>query len=449
VRDYVLTALIFSLVPVCFARPWIGILTWYWIGLMNPHRLTWDFAYNMPFAMIVGGATLLGAIAARDRRPIPWDRELILTAVLLAYFAFTTFFAWAPTDAWQQLIKVSKIILMTFVTTMFIYGKVRIRYLMLVVVGSIGYYGFKGGLWSLMTGGKEQVLGPAGSFIEGNTFISLALNMVIPLLIVVGREEQNRWLRRFLYLTAGLSAIASFFTYSRGGWLGLAVVTFFILFQLKNTQRVLLVSVLAAVFLAAHSLLPERVFIRADTLENYQEDCSANQRLMAWTVNWNVATTYPVTGAGFDFESANDGRWLTFGDSKYQGCFRDATSSSAHSIYFQILGHHGFVAFFIFIMLILSVQLKLFRIRHEAKKRPDIKWIGSYATGLQVGLAGYLVSGAFLSSAYFDLPWLYYALTVILWRELASEASELPASANPTTLTQWRTTHGSRQTRTG
>jgi probable O-glycosylation ligase (exosortase A-associated) len=437
------------LVPVCFARPWIGILTWYWIGLMNPHRLTWSFAYDMPFAMIVGGATLLGAIAARDRRPIPWDRELILIAVLLAYFTFTTFFAWAPIDAWQELEKVSKIILMTFVATMFIYGKVRIRYLMLVVVGSIGYYGFKGGLWSILTGGKEQVLGPEGSFIEGNTFISLALNMVIPLMIAVAREEQNRWLRRLLYLTAALSAIASFFTYSRGGWLGLAVIGVFILLQLKNTQRVLLVSILAAVFLAAHSLLPERVFVRADTLENYEEDCSANQRLMSWTVHWNVAKAYPLTGGGFEFDAAKDGRWLTYGDPKYLPCFRDATSSSAHSIYFQILGHHGFVAFFIFMALLVSVQLKLFRIRRQAKKRPDTKWISSYATGLQIGLAGYLISGAFLSSAYFDLPWLYYALTVILSREFASHTSQLAASAKPPPLTQWRTTQGGSQTRTG
>ena len=115
---------------------------------MNPHRLTWDFAYNMPFAMLVGGATLLGTVAARDRQPIPWDREMILTAVLLAYFAFTTFLAWAPTDAWQRTdqgfedhsddIRGHDVHL----------RKERIRYLMLVVVGSIGYYGFKGGLWS-------------------------------------------------------------------------------------------------------------------------------------------------------------------------------------------------------------------------------------------------------------------------------------------------------------
>ena len=426
-RDYVLTAFIFGLVPFCLARPWVGILTWYWVGLMNPHRLTWDFAWAMPFAMYIGGATLVGAVFARDRRPIPWNRELILVVILLGYFTFTTFFAWVPDDAWPQLEKVAKIILMTFVATMFIYGKERIRYLLLVVVGSIGYYGFKGGIWSIVTGGGEQVQGPENTFIDGNTFIALALNMVIPLMVTLAQQEQRRWVRQLLYSTAALSAIASFFTYSRGGWLGLAVVLVFVLLRLKRTQRVLLASILVAVALAAHLILPERVFTRADQLENYAEDCSAKARLMSWIVHWNIAKTHPLTGGGFQLEDVKDGRWLTFGDEKYLHCYKYATSSAAHSIYFQMLGQHGFIAFFVYMWLLVSVQLTLTRLRRKGKKRPETVWIASYATGLQIGLLGYMVSGAFLSSAYFDLAWLYYALTAILARELATPVPQVAA----------------------
>jgi len=195
-RDYVLTAVVFALVPVCFARPWLGILAWYWIGLMNPHRLTWSFAYTMPFALMVGAATLLGALFAKDRRPVPWNRELVLIAVLLAYFTLTTFFSWAPQHAWPQLEKVAKIIFMTFVATMFIYGKDRIRGLLLVIVASIGFYGFKGGIWTILRGGSERVQGPENSFIDGNTFLGLALNMVIPLLVALARDESRRLSRR-------------------------------------------------------------------------------------------------------------------------------------------------------------------------------------------------------------------------------------------------------------
>src|SRR5262249_13544821 len=142
-RDYALTAIIFALLPVCLVRPWLGILAWYWIGLLNPHRLTWGFAYTMPFALLVAGATLVGAVVAKDRRSIPWSREMVLMATLLIYFTATTFYAWAPTFAWAQWDKVAKVIFMTYVTTMFIYGKKRIRTLAFVVVASIGFYGVK------------------------------------------------------------------------------------------------------------------------------------------------------------------------------------------------------------------------------------------------------------------------------------------------------------------
>src|SRR5207245_2850745 len=94
-----------------------------------------------------------------------------------------------------------------------------------------------------------------------------------------------------------------------------------LMFQLKGRQRVLLAAALVVIGLAAHSIFPDRVFTRANTLENYEADCSANQRLMSWTVHWNVAKTYPFTGAGLQFEEARNGRWLTFGDEKYNTCF--------------------------------------------------------------------------------------------------------------------------------
>src|SRR4029434_999875 len=346
------------------------------------------FAYTMPFAMLVGGATLLGAVVAKDRRPIPWNRELILMAILLAYFTVTTFFAWAPEHAWAQWLKVAKIIFMTFVATMFIYGKARIRALLLVVVASVGFYGVKGGIWSILKGGSEKVLGPANSFLDGNTFLGLALNMVVPVLVALARDEPRRWLRQLIYLTAALSVVASIFTYSRGAWLGLAVIIPLVLLQLKMKPGIVVGAGLMMSIVFASMLFPEKLFQRADTIANYDADQSANQRFMAWTVHWNVARDYPFVGGGFEFDTANDGRYLTYGDERYLSSFTAARkeSAAAHSIYFQILGQHGFVALFIYLWLLISVQLTLLRIRTIAKRTPDTAWIGTYATGLLIGL---------------------------------------------------------------
>lgn len=116
-RDLVLSLIIFGLLPLCVARPWIGILVWYWFGIMNPHRHTFRWAYDFQWGVLIGGATLLGVVFAKDRKPIPWNSSLVLMLLLMAYFTLTTFFAWAPSYAWPQWNKVAKIVLMTVVVT--------------------------------------------------------------------------------------------------------------------------------------------------------------------------------------------------------------------------------------------------------------------------------------------------------------------------------------------
>ncbi|HXH83831.1 MAG TPA: putative O-glycosylation ligase, exosortase A system-associated, partial [Candidatus Tectomicrobia bacterium] len=181
-RDLLLTTVVFALLPVCFMHPWIGILVWSWIGYMNPHKLTWGFAYGIPFAMLVALFTLPGVLAARDRKSIPWTPLTVALALLWAHFTFTTFFAWYPDAAWYQWQKVSKILLFVFLTLVFFQDRSRLRYLFLVIALSIGFYGLKGGIWALSSGGRNHVLGPEGTMLGSNNAVGLALNMALPFL---------------------------------------------------------------------------------------------------------------------------------------------------------------------------------------------------------------------------------------------------------------------------
>jgi probable O-glycosylation ligase (exosortase A-associated) len=428
-RDYVLTLLIVGLLPVCVWRPWIGVLVWYWFGLMNPHRHTWDFAYSLPFAAWIGGATLIGVVFAKDRKPLPWNTGLVLLAVLMAYYTLTTFFAWAPDPAWEQWRKVMKVVLMTFVATMFIYGKERIYALMLTMALSIGFYGVKGFFFVLRSGGAQHVQGPEGTFISGNTFLGLALTMILPVLVCLAREEERRWLRNLLYATAGMTGVSTIFTYSRGAFLGLAAIVPLIF--MRSKRKWLAAAMLVPALLVAPALLPESVFQRAELIENYETDRSANMRLQSWTVAWNVARDQPLTGAGFNFEYGNvRDRWLRYSSEEYAWALRRA--QAAHSIYFQVLGQHGFVALGLFLALLAGTLISLGRLRARAAANPELRWLSSYASGLQIGLVAYMVSGAFLSSAYFDLAYLYYALAAILWREMrTAEERERAAPTGP------------------
>ncbi len=418
IRDIVVAAVVFGSLPFCFAYPYVGVLVWSWLGFMNPHRLAWGFAHDMSFAQMVAVATLLGLVFTKDRRSIPPEREALLLAALWGLFALTTLFATYPDRAWEQLEKVSKILLMIFITIILFQDRVKLRYLLLVVALSIGFYGFKGGIFGLLTGGAYMMHGPEYSFIGDNNGFALGMNMTLPILFFLAREERRPWLRRLLYAIFSFSIVSVLLTYSRSGFLGLAVVLLALLSRAK--AKVLAVPAGAAAAAALVWFLPERWFDRMYTILEYQQDVTALGRLNAWYVGWQLALDSPLIGGGFWAFSPE--AWARYLPGTNQ-------NSNAHSIYFHVLGEHGFTGLLLFLGLIVSTLFSLRKIRRNARDIPDATWIVNYSRMVEASLFGYLVTGAFQNLTYFDLFWLLIGITIILKRLM----KELTSSSQPNT----------------
>lgn len=440
-RDLLLFGIIVGLIPCILWRPWLGVVAWFWIGLMVPQAHTWGFMRTFPLAMLIGGVTLAALVVNRDRRNLPMTREMIMMFVLAAYMTMTTYFAVYSSGAWAQWESVMKILLMTFVTPMLIFGPRRIVWVILVTVVSLGFYGFKGGLFTISTGGSYMVLGPPRSFISGNTYIGLAMVMVLPLILVTARFFNERWLdlgwplKQSWYKGIGLGFYAMFWltglaiiaTYSRGAWLGLLAVAPFVFLRMRRKWAIVAAAVLAlgVVGIAA----PDRMVERWQTIGGYEEDTSAMQRIQSWGANWNMAVERPLTGMGFRNVEMGYSWWISYAN--FEGYWRHALSP--HSIYFQMLGQHGFGGLFVFLTLIAFTWLTLGRIKRQAKKA-DQKWLSEYAWAIQIAFIGYLVSGAFLDVAYFNLVYAFIALAIIMRRELDETAAFSPAQYRPVSL---------------
>ena len=405
-RDILIATIILSLLPVSFWRPWIGILVWTWLGLMNPHRLGWTVvAWAIPWAQMVGIAVLAGFFFSRDRGFPPLMREtFLLFCFWVICFLSTVFFSLYPDQAWGYFMRVSKIFLMIFVTLALIYNQKRLKALIWVTALSIGFYGFKGGIWAILTGGQHQVIGPYRSFIEGNTELGLAMVMVLPLFLLLAREATYVWLKYFLYSMFGLSVIAILVTYSRGAFLGLGVVLT-ILFLKSRGKVIALVLVILATPLVL-DFLPEQWFGRMSTIQNYEKDASANARLVAWEVALKIALDHPILGAGFlPFTEDNFRFYVPW----YGGIAHDA-----HNIFLQVLAEHGFIGLGFYVALWVSTILSLRKIVRIGMGDPAKQWMVSYSQMIQAGLFGFVVSGFFLSLSYFDLYYVFVALTIIL-----------------------------------
>jgi probable O-glycosylation ligase (exosortase A-associated) len=420
-RDLVFSFSMSVLLPMCLLRPWVGILVWSWLGYMNPHRLVWGFArHSVPWAMLVAAFTLVGMLLARDpeKGPIPWTRETILLAGLWAWFLFTTIFAWYPEVAWDQLEKVSKILLFTFLTLKFFQTRERLHALFMVIALSLGFYGLKGGLWSLLvSGGVHQVLGPEGSFIGGNTEIGLALAMVLPFLYYLARLEQRRWLKRLMQVTFGFSILAVVFTHSRGAMLGLPVV-FLMLFARARHKIIGVVAIgLLGAFVTVFA--PQEWLAKMETIGSYEEDQSANARFVSWQVATRLALESPLLGGGFwvlphaeVFARYAPGYPMTF---------------SAHSIYLSVLGDHGFPGLALFVTLFASCFASLIALRRRLRHVPGAEALIAYTQMIEISLAVYAIAGAFLTMAYWDMYYHLVSFVILLQVVAHREAARAPA----------------------
>ncbi|MEP6997745.1 MAG: putative O-glycosylation ligase, exosortase A system-associated [Betaproteobacteria bacterium] len=417
-RDIALTIVIFGLLPFVFARPWFGILLWTWVGLMNPHKLTFGFAHNFPFAEVIGIVTIIAILLSKEPKSLPMVPPVVMLLALNFWMLVTTLYALFPENAWPQLEKVAKIQFFVFLTIVVMQSRERIKALVWVSTLSIAYFGIKGGVYTILKGGEGMVLGPDGGFIAGNTEISLALTMTLPLMRWLQIQAQQRALKWALGISMALVVVAVLGSYSRGGFLALFAMGAG--FWLKGNRKLfvgLCLLVLVPMFL---TFMPEAWWDRMGTIQTYEQDSSATARLNSWQFGWNMAQAKPIVGGGFQsFQQDAFTRWAP-----------DPTRVwDAHSIWIGILAEHGFVGLSLFVAFWVFAWHLAGRIIRATKDRESYHWAAHLAAMIQVSFIGYWIGGAFLSLAYWDYPYVLVALLVLTWTVVQKELNPRRANA--------------------
>ncbi|HSH30129.1 MAG TPA: putative O-glycosylation ligase, exosortase A system-associated [Thiohalobacter sp.] len=414
-RDIAVTLAVLALLPLILRRPWIGILAWSWIGYMNPHRLAYGFAREAPFAMIIGATTLVAMLFMKEKIRLPWTRETILLLLFVLWMCLTTVFSLQQEYSLLQLEKVVKIQVMTLVTIILMLYRERLNLLVWVIVLSLGFYGVKGGIFTLITGGGYHVMGPLGSFIGGNNELGLAMIMTLPLMRYLQLQREQKWQRNLFTLAMALTVIAILGTQSRGALVGLAVMA--VVLVLKSRRRFALLLLAALMIPVAMTVMPESWFERMHTIKEYEEDQSAQGRINAWHFAVNLARDRPLVGGGFEAF-----HWRNF--RYYAPDPHDV--KDAHSIYFEVLGEHGFAGLLIYLLLGFFTWRSAGGIIRSIRDREDMLWARDLAAMIQVSLAGYASAGAFLGLAYFDLYYHLVAMVVILRVLVRRQLTEAP-----------------------
>jgi len=140
-----------------------------------------------------------------------------------------------------------------------------------------------------------------------------------------------------------------------------------------------------------------------DTIQTFEQDASALGRINAWWMAWNLALDKPFGGGFIIYFPEVFARYSPDPERVH----------AAHSIFFQVLGEHGFIGLFLFVLVGLLTWLTSNQLIKAAKVDPALRWGADLGAMVQVSMIGYAAGGAFLSLAYFDLPYNLMVMAVL------------------------------------
>lgn len=410
-RDLILAAFVFGAIPFILRNPYYGLLMWVWLGIMNPHRLTWGFAYDLPFAQVVAICTLVAMLVqSKKLYKFPVDRVAVVLVIFVIWLCISSFTSFHPELEFKQWERAIKIQLMVMAAFLIVGNRDQLHKLVWVLALSVGFFGIKGGLFTIATGGSHRVWGPAGSFISDNNTLALAIIMVVPLFRYLQLHSDNKWLKRGCIAVMLLCAASALGSQSRGAFLALSAMGLFL--WTKSRQKGLIAVLVLLSIPAVLLFMPESWFDRMSTIQSYERDSSAMGRINSWWMAWNLAIDRFPIGGGF----------AIYEPDVFQLYAPDPTSVLvAHSIYFQILGEHGFLGLTLFLLIFWFSWINGRWIVRNANNKPGLEWAHDLAAMCQVSLIGYAVGGAFLSLTYFDVPYYLVVILVVLRRIVRDE----------------------------
>lgn len=423
-RDLVFIVFFVIILFISFRKPFISVSIWLWSGIFVPIYWLFGFAEDIRYNVIFAVSTIVAYMLLKRKPNVDFDFLFIVILLFFIHTTITTSMALIPPEvswiAWENFFKA--ILLFIFIS-LIIRKQNHFEIMIWTIALSIGFFGFVEGLKFIKSGGFHQVHGPGGHILGDNNHMALALLMTIPLLVYLISVTPEKWLKIGLIGLLFICVLAVLGTKSRGGFIGLLLVGGY--FWIKTNRKWLAIVGFLTLLFVSIELLPDKWFSRMETIQTAESDGSFANRIVSWKIHTLMAIERPLIGGGFRAPQwGNVWRYLADDFDKLHFIRSNPPGEkawAAHSIYFQVLGDHGFVGLFLFLLIIILAFLKLSSI----EKFFQGSWQATLAKMIKVSLMAFCVAGAAVSMAYFEL--FYVLLALILCLSALKKESELKA----------------------
>ena len=405
-----------------------ALLMYLWFALFRPQDWLWIDITTLRVPLVLGVVMLAPAIVSgvlpNVTHPLSIGMILFLaTSVAAQVGAIQPAIGWVWIDFLVRLF-IACLMLVTLASE-----SKRLFGVFSVIAVSLGFHAAKAGLAFLLGGGIRFADGLAGAFVDNNGY-ALGTVMIIPLLVATAQNVEviytGRlvvWIRRGLYAAVPLCMFAVVGTYSRGGFVALAVATLtFVLLQRRRLPALAGLTLALTLFLLVVPI-PKSYLDRLQTIQTYNqiEEESAQSRPHFWRVGLDMVAAHPM-GIGLkQYEVAYDQYDFSHG--------RYGHHRAVHNSHVQVLAELGYAGAAVWIGLFGYACFACLRVRARAADHPDpavTRFLLTVSNALLTSITSFVVGGAFLSLALNDLTWLTFGLVAALDR-VSIQLCEAPA----------------------
>ncbi len=418
-RDLMFAAAMLMAIPLALMRPLNAYLMWGWTAVLLPTSYFYGFMGNARLNLLFALISL--AMVALGRVKWPHDcfnRVSILYLIFLVHATLSFLFAYPDNPYNAQYYEILlKVMVFCLVMPLFIRERWHFHAMFLVIALGLGMHGVVNGLKVLASLGAHNVRGPDGSMISDRNHLATALAMVLPVLYYLYLHSTRMLIRWGFLIGFGIVALAILGSGSRAGFIAISVVSVWMLFTVRRKWVVLLVGLVMTI--AFINYAPERWTQRLSTIQVAGEDESFRGRVIAWEVSSAIAMANPILGGGFHAVQA-PAVWERFKTvpgilSFLQLPTYMATPRAAHSIYFEVWADLGLVGLGLFLLILAQSAQARFQIRRATDRLgPTYLWARDMSDALLVALVAYMIAGASVSLAYFEVLYMIVMLMELI-----------------------------------
>lgn len=400
-RDLALIGFLLALLGAGFRRPFLWVLAYVYIDIVEPQRLTYYLLNSVQVSLIAVALAVLGWAVADDKKGVRIAPRQAMIAVLLVYCGLTTLTADFPLEAADKWNWAWKALAFAAFLPFTLRTRLRIEGLLLFMVLSVASIIIVGGIKTLAGGGgygELNLLITDNTGLHEGSIISAVAVAIVPVVWWLARHGTvftPDWrVRGFAGALTFACLLMPIGTSARTGLLCIALLAVLTLRSAK--RRVLWFGLMVAACAIAVPLLPQQYTQRMQTIGDHTNDESASTRLAVWAWTLDYVHDHPL-GGGFNAFLSNHVRYETTDRNGGTQVVTDK-ARAYHSSYFEMLGEQGWPGLLLWLTIHITglVRMEVLRRRHRSH---DDRWAGELAQALQHAHLIYLLGGAFVGIA--------------------------------------------------